>query len=172
LQLCQEEGIDLRHLPRLAVSGPSAGNALKKAGLYPDYQPQSYTSRDLGEGMLKQLNIKDQKVLIPRSSASVSPLPTILEDAGAKVTIETLYRNVPINVDALPEFDAVCFCSPSALQSLIPHREQLSKSVLCSIGPVTTKAMEQANFKVDVEPNTYNAQYLAWALSSQQLWGS
>ncbi|MGA0409841.1 MAG: SAM-dependent methyltransferase, partial [Limisphaerales bacterium] len=83
LELMDHFDLDLRCLPHIAVSGPSATKALKAVGLYPDYQPDSYTSRDLGEGMLKHLDIQHQKVLIPRSSASQSPLPNILEDAGA-----------------------------------------------------------------------------------------
>lgn len=170
LELLKDNNIDLRHLPRLAVSGPSAAKALKKAGLIADYQPQSYTSRDLGEGMLKTLDIKNQKVLIPRSSASVSPLPTILEDAGAKVFVETLYHNRAVEVEQLPDFDAVCFCSPSALQTLLPHREQFSGKTLCSIGPVTSAALTKAQLKVDVEPNIYDAQNLVWSLASHLTW--
>jgi uroporphyrinogen III methyltransferase/synthase len=170
LDILMEENVDLRKLPNIAVSGPSAAKALQHVGIVPDYIPQSYTSRDLGEGMLRQLNIKDQKVLIPRSSASVSPLPTILEDAGAVVSVETLYWNKAIAVEELPEFDAVCFCSPSSLQSLLPYTEQLREKTLCSIGPVTSKAMEKANLPVHVSPNTYDAKHLVWALASFHLW--
>jgi len=171
-ELMAHFGVDHRRLPHIAVSGPSATRALKAVGLYPDYQPSSYTSRDLGEGMLKHLDIRDQKVLIPRSSASQSPLPNILEDAGANVEVVTLYTNQSLEVDQLPECDAVCFCSPSGLQPLLPFEDQLKKTLKVSIGPVTTQAMKKAGWHVDVEPRVFNAQHLVWSLASHQLWNS
>jgi uroporphyrinogen III methyltransferase / synthase len=171
LQILKEEKIDLRSLPKIAVSGPSASKALQKVGLFPDYQPDTYTSRALGEGMLKKLPIKDQRVLIPRSSASQSALPNILEEAGAMVQVEVLYENEAIAIDQLPAFDAVCFCSPSAVQSLLAHREVLEKATVASIGPVTSEALRKLNWRVDVEPQVYDAQHLVWALASHQLWG-
>lgn len=172
LEILRYFKIDLRSLPHIAVSGPSASKALKSIGLYPDYQPNSYTSRDLGEGMLKQLDMKDQKVLIPRSSASKSPLPNILEDAGARVEVVTLYANKSLELTQLPECDVVCFCSPSGFQPLSPFVEELKSITKASIGPVTTKAMKEAGWEVDVEPTVYNAQHLVWALASHQLWNT
>jgi uroporphyrinogen III methyltransferase / synthase len=172
LELLHHFEIDLRRLPSLAVSGPSAARALKAVGLLADYQPSSYTSRDLGEGMLKQLDIKDQKVLIPRSSASKSPLPNILEDAGARVEVVTLYANRSIEVDSLPEFDAVCFCSPSGFQPLERFKDELKDVIKVSIGPVTTQAMVEAHWEVDVEPTVFNAQHMIWALASHLQWNT
>ena len=171
LQILREEQVDLRSLPKIAVSGPSASKALKKMGLIPDYQPDSYTSRALGEGMLKKIKLSGQKVLIPRSSASQSPLPQILEEAGAKVEVVTLYQNEFIAVDECPAFDAVCFCSPSAVQSLMAHRDLMEKATIASIGPVTSEALRKLNWRVDVEPQVYDAQHLVRALASYRLWG-
>lgn len=169
-ELMDAANIDLRRLPHLAVSGPSAAKALKARGLHTDYMPTTYTSRELGEGMLVNLSLKDQKVLIPRSTASRSPLPTILEDAGARVDVRDLYENRSLEVPQLPSFDAICFCSPSALTALLPHREQLLSSTIASIGPVTRKALEEEKLPVHVEPRQYDAEHLVFALADHWTW--
>jgi uroporphyrinogen III methyltransferase/synthase len=171
LDVLKRFGVDLRSLPKLGVSGPAAANALVKAGLVADFLPEIYTSEALAEGLIESEDLKGQQVLIPRSSASTSPLPTMLQDAGATVKTATLYSNRALSVTALPKFDAACFCSPSSVKVLQHLQHEFSGKTIASIGPVTTKALKQNQWPVDIEPKVYNAKNLAWALASKLFLG-
>lgn len=172
MSLLKKHEVDLRNLPSIVVSGPSAANTLKKHGLYSDFMPKTFTSEALANELIQARDIKNKKVLVARSDASRSPLPKILEDAGAKVFTETLYHNQAQEIVSLPKFDAVCFCSPSSVEVL--HKsfptEIESANCIASIGPVTTKALQRKNLRIDVEPAINDAQHLVWALTSKLHW--
>jgi len=172
LQLLKAHRIDLRLLPKIAVSGPSAATALKEHGLYPDFMPDTFTSEALALQLIKARDVHAKKILVARSDASRSPLPQLLCDAGAVVQVETLYENCPVKIDCLPEFDAVCFCSPSAVDVLYNTFSDRLKTAqhIASIGPVTTKALMQKSLTVSVEPCINDVQHLVWSLTSKLLW--
>jgi uroporphyrinogen III methyltransferase/synthase len=172
IQLLKQHNIDLRKLPPIAVSGPSAAKALKAHGLYPDFMANTFTSESLGLELIRDRHLENKNILVARSDASKSPLPNMLKEAGANVHIETLYENRACEIEPLPKHDAICFCSPSSVEVIWNAQAETLKQSPCiaSIGPVTSRALKAKGLKIDLEPNTYDAQHLIWALASKLHW--
>lgn len=95
-------------------------------------------------------------------------LPEVLANAGAKVTVVPVYRTVKAHarkeelVQALEEdrIDCITFASSSTVRNFM---ESIPQDVLkkagrvrfASIGPITTKTLEEFGFKADIEPKDY-----------------
>ncbi|MBF0197007.1 MAG: uroporphyrinogen-III synthase [Planctomycetes bacterium] len=173
LEVFKREGVSTENLPSLAVSGPSVAEALHEAGLKASYMPLKYTSQDLAEGMVKDLDLENTPILVPRSSASKSKLPHILKEAGSKVDVVDLYENRAIKGEDLPEYDAVAFCSPSSVYAF--HESYGKKLFACtrtlSIGPVTSQALKELGVTPYVEAGTHHAEGLVVALAARDCWG-
>ncbi len=172
LQALEEDNGDVRRLPKLAVSGPAVAAVLRRRGLRPDLMPEDYTSRALGKAMAA-LKWEGRRVMIPRSEASQSGLPRQLRALGAEVNACVLYHNRALDVPTLPPFDAALFCSPSALEALLPRHAAILRRarILGAIGPVTARALQRRKFKVQIQPAIHDADHLVYALASHVCYG-
>lgn len=124
--------------------------------------PEKSTAEDLGR-LLKELDLKKKKVLLPRGELSSRVLPTLLRQSGATVDEPVLYNTrkpEPGNVNTIRELflkkdiDVVTFFSPSSVRNFaeLISIEHLEGAVVAVIGEVTAEAAQQIGIRVDVIP--------------------
>lgn len=129
----------------------------------------------MAETLISQ-GVSGLDILIPRALKARETLPEKLADAGARVTVAPVYRNVlPASIAgedlkndllmALEEksVDMVTFTSSSTVQNFVTlldiSRDRLQKLMsgvaLATIGPITAKTAESYGLRVDVQPAEY-----------------
>ncbi len=135
--------IDVRTLPRLAVCGPGSAEALAAHRLFPDLCAR----RDFGtEGLVCEFAATvpaGARVLRLRSDKAGDVLAEELRAKGYLVTDWVCYRNEPVAVDALPEFDDVVFASASAAEVFLERwgTAALAGRTIACIGQPTRQAL-------------------------------
>lgn len=157
----------------VVVRGPKPTAVLRSRKVRIDYTAvEPYTTAEvLAE--LDKTSIAGKRVVVQRYGDTNFELQAALEQRGAKVTEVATYRwSLPENtkpmVDMMDALDAntidvVCFTSASQVYNLFTVAEQLerkdalqtglNKSLVASIGPVCTVALNKFDVRVDIEPN-------------------
>jgi uroporphyrinogen-III synthase len=147
------------NLPRAAVVGPATSNAAEAAGFSVEYVAVEHS----GAGLARELGeeLRDKKVLLPRSDRANPELPAALRGSGAVVTEVVAYRNVPpsttdrgrVHESLNGGVDAILFYSPSAVQNFVEllGRERLGtlqgRVVMVAIGHATSAALSGAGIQ-------------------------
>ena len=144
--LVERLGGDVRGLAGVQVAAIGAGTAaaLRASGIVADIVPDVA----LGEALAAELEpqaVQGARIAIARAERARDALPELLAAAGATVTIETLYRTLPLtprNPERLLAADAVCFTSASTVEAFAAALEghDLAPVRGVSIGPVTSEA--------------------------------
>ena len=144
-------GADARGLAhaRVAAIGRSTAGALRVRGLAADVVARAEHSSGLLAALRDAGPLAGERVLLPCSSLADDTLPDALRAAGAKVTVVTAYRNVPVpdpvRVD-LASLDAVLFTSAStvdAFRGLYGARLPAPLALWCR-GPRVRRAAQMA----------------------------
>ena len=163
----KENQKDIRNLAgiRFAVIGSGTKEALEARGIYADFVPSRYSSRDLAAEWIPGLTRKD-RVLLLRAEEASPELTQALEQA------EIPYQAIPLyttEIDrrkeeelkrALPEVDYITFASASAVKAFVSMAGDLSglaAKVIC-IGPVTERAAIKAGLSVHQSAVVYTAE--------------
>ncbi len=162
--------------------GPKTAQALKQRGVRVRAVPQKYVAESLAE-MLGAGNLQGKRVLLLRARHARELLPKRLRQAGAIVTVKSLYEAVPVRGRAqklrklLREVDFVTVASGSTVRSLVKlasggrklsaeqTRKMLGSTRLASIGPVTSRAARRLGLRVDVEAKEYTISGMADAIA-------
>ena len=150
---------DIRRLSgcRIAVIGPATGEEFLKRGILPDYMPDRFYAKDLGEGIGKVARA-DERILILRALRGSAELTEALEEAGLAYEEIALYDTRFPSGSALTErvrelltqkkIDMVTFTSGSTvkgfLESVNPPREALASFTAVCIGEKTRETAERA----------------------------
>jgi uroporphyrinogen III methyltransferase/synthase len=159
-------GLDGRALAgvQIAVIGKATAEALAKWRLIPDFVAQTTSGAGLAAELAAAADLRQKRVLIPRSAAALPELPRLLTQAGARVETVTAYTHQPVEPDpqVLDQFlqgqvDAAAFLSPSALHSLkdclaqqaISLPEALESYPVVCIGETTARAAAELGVQVD-----------------------
>jgi uroporphyrinogen III methyltransferase/synthase len=152
---------------RIGAVGPGTAEALKKFGLSAAYVAKSHRGVALAEELGEQL--KDRKILLPRSNRANPDLPEALRQLEARVSEVVAYQTLPAGQgqeDARRlmergEADAILFFSPSAVQQMteILGKEVMiamqGRTVFAAIGPVTAAALQEIGIgRVQVAADT------------------
>ncbi len=149
---------------RLAVIGQATGEALLGWHLQPDFTARSSNAAGLATELAEAFDLRQKRILIPRSSAALEELPQALTRCGALVEAVCAYAIQPVEPDpeALEQFlagevDAAAFLSPSALNGLADCLAQRGASlaqalkncpVVC-IGETTAAAAGRLGVRVE-----------------------
>ena len=161
---CRQRGVEPKLIKsRVAAVGAVTAKAARNRG----FRVSHVATESRGIAMAKDLEaeLKENRVLLPRSDRASPDLPKALVEAGAVVTEVVVYRTVqPHEVDerALEairagEVDLVACFSPSAFHHLLDlgHLGQAQslagKLNFAAIGPVTAEAIRRAGFRVVVQ---------------------
>jgi len=166
-------GLDARALSgvKVAVVGRATGDELLKYGIKVDLVPEQFTGEGLAEALIAQ-GVAGSRILLPRAVKARDVLPEMLGEAGAEVVVAPVYQNVPPKgrKDRLrneleeKKIDMVTFTSSSTVNNFLTmvgaesdeelHRLLDSVSI-ATIGPITSKTVEESSLRVDVSPESY-----------------
>lgn len=174
----KENHKDIRSLCdiRFAVIGSGTKDALEAKGIYADFVPAKYSSKDLAAEWIPELTSND-RVLLLRAEEASQELTRALEQAAIPYEAIPLYTT---EVDrrkeeelkrVLGKVDYITFASASAVKAFVSMAgdlEQLKAKIIC-IGPVTERAAAAAGLKVHQSAVTYTAEGIRDVLLKERL---
>jgi len=157
----QELGV-VAQVGRVAAIGPATARAAAAAGFAVDLTPPQSVAESLATALVP--HAAGASFLLVRAAVARDILPEALAAAGASVTIAEAYRTV-VPQDSVAELrvlfesdppDAITFTSASTAQNLVALLDAASlevpeRSVLASIGPITSRAMRELGLEPGVE---------------------
>jgi len=166
-------GMDTRNLsgPKIAAVGRTTAAELLRYGIQADLVPEKFTGDGLAEELVR-IGVADCKILLPRAVKARETLPETLRANGAEVVVAPVYQNVPPKgrMEELRrqlqnnEIDMITFTSSSTVTNFLvmvdaESEDELKKLLgsvkIATIGPITTKTVEEAGLRVDVQPEQY-----------------
>jgi uroporphyrinogen III methyltransferase/synthase len=147
---------------KVAVIGPKTAAAIERHGIHPDVVAREYVGEGVADALLA--NGSPKRVLIVRAKEAREVLPELLRERGVDVEIAVAYETKPVSSERARELarsfesggiDVVLFTSASTVASLCDllgarASELLSRTVVASIGPVTSRALGERSIRVDV----------------------
>lgn len=150
---------------RIVCIGPKTRKALVSYGINADVTAEDFRAEGIME-MLKDQDLQGARICLPRAQGARAYLREALEERGAVVDEIFVYKTTlpaDANIDdfssALEEVQSVVFTSPSgfrhALMLLDDTTARLNDKQLIAIGPVTSRAMENAGFPPDLVAKEY-----------------
>jgi uroporphyrinogen III methyltransferase/synthase len=154
---CLASGKDLRLFSacRFAVIGPASARALKKRGFVPDYMPDTYSARALGEGLAEKA--AGETLLLVRGRRNTAELPEVFTEKGIAFQELTIYDTLPAEGGAYARaliadgrFDYVFFASPSAALAFgaqFPSMDFSAVQAVC-IGETTADCAQKLGMTV------------------------
>ena len=151
---------------KFAAVGSATAEKLRRHGLPPALVPDDFRAEGLIEEF-RALNVENcRRVLIPRALEAREILPGALREMGCEVDVVPVYRTVaaapdPAVIERLiaRSVDVVTFTSGAIAAAFIAavasaglSAEDATRGVLiASIGPVTTDALRELGYGVDIE---------------------
>jgi uroporphyrinogen III methyltransferase/synthase len=154
----------------VAAVGSATARAIRRRGINVDLVPQPHTGVALAQALSETIRDSSVRVLYPRADIAAPVLADGLRSEGAVVDDIVAYHTV----DAAPSeatlriiregFDAVVFCSPSAVRRFVSLELDVSGAAIACIGPSTTAAAQQVGLTVDVVPEEQTADALVAAV--------
>ncbi len=149
---------------KIACIGDRTAEKLASFAIRPDFVPDKFTSKDLAKGLIEFTNLQGRKICLLRSKLANDDLPQLLHAAGAIVDDVPVYTSEKNLCDlkhisemltakkihwltfASP-FTAACF-----FEQIPPDFVKSSNARIASVGPVTSKKLNELGVKIDVEP--------------------
>ncbi|SDN69081.1 uroporphyrinogen III methyltransferase / synthase [Desulfonauticus submarinus] len=179
-KVLREAHLDARALGGLQVAaiGPATKEALIQKGIYPDFVPDKYVAEEVVDGLLK-LGIKNKHILIPRAKEAREVLPNELQKAGARIKVLPVYETVLAEdkkqelLDSLKrqEIDLVTFTSSSTVRNFFhligkdnKEEDLLRQIKFASIGPITSKTLQEYGYNPSIEAQEYTIDGLVKAI--------
>ena len=111
---------------------------------------------------------KDEKYLVPLSSAHKEDIPTLLDENEIEYTKAVFYKTISSDLSDLAEvnYDILVFYSPSGIKSLFQNFPdfQQNNTKIASWGEKTAKAAEEAGLRLDITAPSPNAPSMTMAL--------
>ncbi|MDO4975820.1 MAG: hydroxymethylbilane synthase [Eubacteriales bacterium] len=149
---------------KFAVIGDGTRKALEEHGIFSDFIPTAYSSKDMAESMIPLLK-KEDRVLLLRAEEANEVLPNALGEAGIDHTTISLYHTVYDMRKAeelgrlVKSADYITFASSSAVKAFVEMVDDLDSvcGKYISIGPVTTKTAEKSGLTVAKTAISYTA---------------
>jgi uroporphyrinogen III methyltransferase/synthase len=168
-----EKNMDARDLrgPKIGVVGKATAEALAGYCLRADLLPEKFTGEGLAESLIA-LGVGSKKILIPRAQKAGDILPASLKEAGAEVTIASVYKNRKPTGQQMAlrqEFEAgnidlVTFTSSSTVTNFLQmlgagdrhEQDRLLHGVfMVAIGPITAETARNSGLTVHIQPEEY-----------------
>ncbi len=171
-----EQGRDLRALGgvRLAVIGPGTAAALRRYHLQPDVQPNEFRAEALAEAL--EPEARGQRFLLIRASRGRDVLPRRLTAAGAQVEQAVAYTSrdaaiaPPEVITALRagEIHWTTVTSSATARALVRLLgDDLRKTRLATISPITSDALRELGYEVAAEARSFTVEGVIDALVRQ-----
>ena len=168
---------ELGHL-KIGVVGKKTDEEMKKYRIIPDFYPKEYTVEKLAA---ESVNFTEEGENILFIVSNLSPVNEEKYTELYKRNYDKLvvYNTHKLKIDSekakkyVKESDILMFLSSSTFESFADSihlsendemKEMLSKKILASIGPVTTKTIEKYGLKVEIEAEEYTENGLLRAI--------
>ena len=149
--------------------GPATAAEAGRHGLLVDFVPKSYTTESAADELARfDPGIGEKKVLLLRADIASDAMVRRLRETGAEITEVDAYRVVPEEEIPAParqalsdgEVDIVMFTSSSTVKGFVHLIERAGLTVpasvkLATIGPVTTRTVEELGYKVSLEADEH-----------------
>jgi uroporphyrinogen-III synthase len=183
--LCNQLNRDARALApaKIAAIGPKTGEALRPFGVRPDLVAKEFVGESLAKDLAAALaasSTSPARVLIPRALVARDVVPAELAKLGHTVDVVPAYETrgpSEDDKDALraalekDEVDALLFTSSSTVEHTAAAlgadaQKLLARTVVASIGPVTTETAQKLGIAVNVTAETFTLEGLADALEA------
>jgi uroporphyrinogen III methyltransferase / synthase len=171
-----QAGQDWRALggARIGAVGPATARALTEHHVRPDFVPSEFEAAQLIAQFPDELT--GRRILLPRAEEAPPALPEGLRDAGAKVQIMPVYRNVMDGAGAAGiwqqmeagALNAVTFTASSTVRhfcQLFPGVD-LSRSAVVCIGPSTAATAREWGVPVTAVADPHTMTGLVAALTA------
>jgi len=166
----------LRHL-RIAAIGPATKKAIEQRGAKVDVVPKEY----LAESVVRSVKgkVKAKRVLLVRAKVARDVIPCELRKAGASVDVVEAYQTaVPkssrtqlqaVLKDPRRRPQVVTFTSSSTVRNFVEllgraETRQLDRTLMASIGPVTSSTLRELGLPVDIEAKHFTIPGLVEAI--------
>jgi uroporphyrinogen III methyltransferase/synthase len=158
---------------RIAAIGPGTAQRVKDFHLAVDLQPEEAIAERLVEAFQSYESVENLKFLLVRAATARDVLPKRLTQLGAIVDEAIAYRTVPETDDisgAKKRFtdegaDLITFTSSSTVENFLAMKLPWPKGIkTASIGPITSRTMQEAGLKVDVEATQHDIDGLVDAI--------
>ena len=167
----------LGHL-KIGVVGKKTDEEMKKYRIIPDFYPKEYTVEKLAA---ESVNFTEEGENVLFIVSNISPVNEEKYTELYKRNYDKLvvYNTHKLKIDSekakkyVKESDILMFLSSSTFESFADSihlsendemKEMLSKKILASIGPVTTKTIEKYGLKVEIEAEEYTENGLLRAI--------
>ncbi len=161
-------GRDIRDLKgiRLCAVGTKTAEALAKFGLRVDLMPEEFNSEGLVDAFVKEhKNLQGVRMLLPRPDNARNLFPDMISQRGGTVDTPVAYRVIKPERHGkrLQRFlkegriTVATFTSAATFNNFVDMIGEealdfLRGITIASIGPVTTKAIEKAGLRVEIQP--------------------
>ena len=170
-----ELGYDSRLLGtlKLVSIGIETTKALHKYGLAPDLVPDKFIAEGIVDSF-RSIDIKGNNILLPTSNLARDIISKNLAEMGAKVAVIPVYQNqIPkYEKDFLEHIfskpiDCITFTSSSTVNNFFALLKEYGienpgrASKIASIGPITSKAITDRGFIVDIQAEVFTTEHLA-----------
>src|SRR6058998_4398380 len=150
---------------RIAAIGPATAQRVKDFHLHVDLQPDEFVAEAVVREFQKQGGVENLRVLLVRAEKARDLLPKQLSALGAIVDEAFAYRTVPDTRDdsgarrRLVEegADLITFTSSSTVENFVALGLTWPKGMqVASIGPITSKTVNDQGLNVDVEARRHD----------------
>jgi uroporphyrinogen III methyltransferase/synthase len=161
---------------RVGAIGPATAEALRAAGVRPDFMPDEYVAEAIIAGIG---DVSGQRILLPRADIAREALAVELRRLGAEVEEIAAYRTVtrPLDTQTVTATlaarpDAVTFTSSSTVRGLaaalpgVPLAEALRGIAVACIGPITAQTAREAGLTPQIIAEEYTMPGLTRAIIS------
>jgi uroporphyrinogen III methyltransferase / synthase len=151
-----EAGKDTRLLRDIKIIpiGQATATLLEMRGITPDFIPKSYTSEGIVE-IIKNLKIKGNRFLLPRAEGGRDVLTEFIKEQGGTCDVIPIYRTTLPKREAsfTEEPDVLTFTSSSTVDNFVAiyGKKMLRKTLIASIGPVTSETLRGHNIPIHIE---------------------
>lgn len=130
---------------KIIAVGPKTRAKLEEHSVKVELMPKRYSSYGIVE-LLKEINLKDRSILIPRSAAANNYLKDALERLGIRVYEVRFYDakpNYDNNLKAkIKDLDCIVFTSASNVHAFFKMIDKIESQVI-AIGPFTSNALKE-----------------------------
>ncbi len=164
----------------VAVIGPATCRKADELNLTVTFSAERSTAADFFHQFAQLYKVQGNRFLLPLSNIAHRTLPDLLVEHGGDVTEVTAYCNVPVKtidmkiVEQLKtgKIDWVFFTSPSTVRNLLALLEDYPSARngirAASIGPSTSKAIQQAGLEPAIEAEKHTLDGLIEAIATHQ----
>jgi uroporphyrinogen III methyltransferase / synthase len=166
-----EAGKDTRALRGIKIIpiGQATATLLAMKGIAADFIPQSYTSEGIVD-IVRKLKIKGNRFLLPGAEGGRGVLAEFIKNQDGVCDAIPIYKTTlpKKGVSLSEEPDVITFTSSSTVDNFIAiyGKKIFKKTLVASIGPITSETLRRHNIPIHIEAAQYDIPGLIEAMET------